>query len=131
SASILSLSIQLRTILTPTSGLFWWAPDSTTSGLPLTLPPKSATAICTAASDPLPVASEYRLDMSVKTPSLTTSSEIWACAAPADRTIAVPAAKAAASRFILLLPEWFLLMVGCDTLCHQSQGRGKTDDSLN
>ena len=38
-ASTLSLSYQLRAMLTPTSGLFWWSAAMTSTGFPLTLPP--------------------------------------------------------------------------------------------
>src|SRR5512144_3143361 len=39
-----------------------------------------------ASAEPWPLRSEYRLDMSVRTPILTTLSEIWAWAVPARRT---------------------------------------------
>ena len=38
-ASTFSLSYQLRAMPIPTSGLFWWSAEITTTGLPLTLPP--------------------------------------------------------------------------------------------
>ena len=38
-ASTFSLSYQLRAMLTPTSGLFWWSAAITSTGLPFTLPP--------------------------------------------------------------------------------------------
>ena len=38
-ASTFSLSYQLRAMETPTSGLFWWSAEITSTGLPLTLPP--------------------------------------------------------------------------------------------
>ena len=38
-ASTFSLSYQLRAMLTPTSGLFWWSATTTSIGLPFTLPP--------------------------------------------------------------------------------------------
>src|SRR6187399_1725062 len=43
--------------------------------------------------------------MSVRTPILTTSSEIWAFAAPPDTATARPAATAAASDFIVSSPR--------------------------
>ena len=52
-------------------------------GLPKTLPPKSSTAICAAVTEPWPVGVDAGPDMSVSTPILTTSSEIWA-EAPVD-----------------------------------------------
>jgi hypothetical protein len=56
--STFSVSYQLRAMLEPTSGLFWWSAAITSIGLPLTLPPKSAAAISAAITEPLPVASE-------------------------------------------------------------------------
>src|ERR1700737_4501450 len=52
-------------------------------GLPRTLPPKSAAAICAASSEPAPFRSEYWPDMSVSPPILTTSLLTWAAAWPA------------------------------------------------
>ena len=46
--------------------------------------------------------------MSVSTPILTTSSEIWAFAAPPDAAKARPAATAAASDFIVSSPMAFV-----------------------
>src|ERR1700710_2930538 len=43
--------------------------------------------------------------MSVSTPILTTSSEIWACAAPPVRATARPAATAAAIDFMVSSPR--------------------------
>ena len=51
-------------------------------GLPKTLPPKSSTAICAAATDPGPVAVAAGPDKSVSTPIFTTSSETCALATP-------------------------------------------------
>src|SRR6267378_2381585 len=61
---------------------------TTATCLPSTLPPKSSTAICAATTEPCPPTSEYNPDISVSTPILTTSSEIfigpcWAIAAGA------------------------------------------------
>src|SRR5215470_2258345 len=50
-------------------------------GLPKTLPPKSATAICAAVTEPWPVGVDPGPLMSVSTPILTTSSETCASAA--------------------------------------------------
>src|SRR3954465_7885209 len=50
-------------------------------GLPSTLPPKSSTAICAAVTEPCPVGVEAGPFMSLRTPILTTLSEISACAA--------------------------------------------------
>ena len=52
--------------------------EMTVIGLPRTLPPKSSTAICAAVTEPWPVGVEAGPFMSVSTPILTTSSEIWA-----------------------------------------------------
>ncbi len=56
--STCSVSIHLRTIATPTSGLFWLSAETTTIGLPSTVPPKSSTAICAATTAPRPPAAE-------------------------------------------------------------------------
>src|SRR6516225_1052024 len=48
--------------------------------LPRTLPPKSSAAICAATTEPIPLRSEYRPDMSARTPIFTTSFESCACA---------------------------------------------------
>src|ERR1700690_1426357 len=53
----------------------------TLTGLPSPLPPKSSTAICAAVTEPWPVGVDAGPFMSVSTPILTTSSEIWARAA--------------------------------------------------
>ena len=58
--------------------------------------PKSSTAIRAATTEPAPARSVYRLDMSVRTPILITSSDICACAVPA------PIAAATASRPVRL-----------------------------
>src|ERR1700751_2944496 len=50
-------------------------------GLPNTLPPKSSTAICAAATDPGPSAADEGPFMSGRPPILTTSSETCARAA--------------------------------------------------
>src|ERR1700722_14396181 len=50
-------------------------------GLPATLPPKSATAISAAATEPAPVGVAAGPHRSVSTPIFTTSSETWALAA--------------------------------------------------
>src|SRR5256885_1072956 len=50
-------------------------------GLPKTLPPKSSTAICAAVTEPWPVGVDAGPFISVRTPILTTSSEICASAA--------------------------------------------------
>src|SRR5258705_1232788 len=60
-------------------------------GWPNTLPPKSSTAICAAVTEPWPVGLEPGPFISVRTPILTTSSEIWATAACDDKTTAANA----------------------------------------
>src|SRR5712671_2490717 len=60
-------------------------------GLPSTLPPKSSTAICAAVTEPWPVGVEAGPFISVRTPILTTSSEIWASAACDDKAAAANA----------------------------------------
>src|SRR2546423_5844823 len=60
-------------------------------GLPSTLPPKSSTAICAAVTEPWPVGVDAGPFISVRTPILTTSSEICASAA-VDASIAAASA---------------------------------------
>src|SRR6267378_6007866 len=60
-------------------------------GLPSTLPPKSSTAICAAVTEPWPVGVDAGPFISVRTPILTTSSEIWASAAGAGNIAAASA----------------------------------------
>src|SRR5436189_2707970 len=92
--STCSTSYQRRAMPPPMSGLSWWSPTTTVIGLPNTLPPKSSTAICAAVTEPWPVGVEAGPFMSVSTPILTTSSEIWASAACDDKTAAANAASA-------------------------------------
>src|SRR5437899_2317526 len=63
----------------------------TVIGLPSTLPPKSSTAICAAVTEPWPVGVDAGPFMSVRTPILTTSSEICASADGDDNTAAANA----------------------------------------
>ena len=81
-ASTLSVSNHWRAMLAPTSGLFWWSAETISTFIPLPAAPKSSTAICAASTEPGPAMSAYRLDMSLSTPILTTSSETWALAVP-------------------------------------------------
>src|SRR5437868_8138310 len=62
------VSYHSRTMLDPTSGLFWWSPEMTSTGMPATVPPISSTAIWAASTEPLPDRSAYSPDMSVSTP---------------------------------------------------------------
>src|SRR6266852_9215745 len=83
--STLSTSYHWRAMLEPTSGLFRWSADISSTFMPRFAAPKSSTAMRAADADPDPVMSEYRLDMSVSTPILTTPSEICACASEAAK----------------------------------------------
>src|SRR6185437_11075370 len=65
-----SLSYQLRTILTATSGLFSWSAVTISTGLPRT-GPKSSAAMRAATPVPLPVISAYSEFISLSTPILT------------------------------------------------------------
>jgi hypothetical protein len=51
-------SNHFRAVLEAMSGLFWWSAETTSTGLPSTFPPKSATAILTARTEPGPARSE-------------------------------------------------------------------------
>src|SRR5260370_17445450 len=59
--------------------------------LPSTWRRKASTAICAAVTEPWPVGVDAGPFMSVRTPILTTSSEIWARAACDDKTAAANA----------------------------------------
>src|SRR5580704_17987390 len=71
-------------------------------GLSRTLPPKSATAISAAATEPAPVGVEAGPDMSVRTPILTTSSETCALAALAAQAIAMARHRIVMCRIVTL-----------------------------
>src|SRR5512144_1516819 len=103
--STLSASYHCRATEEPTSGLFWWSADTSSTLSPCFAGSKSSIAICAATTEPLPPMSEYRLDMSDSTPTLTTPSEICACATP------VPNAAASASAVRLLFTAIMLLLL--------------------
>src|SRR5450755_4300314 len=94
--STCSVSYQRRAMPAPISGLSWWSPTITVIGLPSTVPPKSSTAICAAVTEPCPVGVDAGPFMSVRTPILTMSSEIWAHA-PGDASMAKANANAAST----------------------------------
>src|SRR5882762_3066592 len=79
--STLSTSYHWRAMLEPTSGLLRWSAETSSTFMPFV--GKSAIAMRAATADPPPPMSEYRLDMSDKTPILTTPSEICAWASDA------------------------------------------------
>src|SRR5262245_22388675 len=101
-ASTLSTSYHWRAIAEPTSGLFWWSAEITSTFSPRFWTPESSTAIRAASTEPAPERSEYRLDMSVSTPIFTTPSDTCACA-PVARSAATTAAAAFLSNITLLL----------------------------
>ena len=55
--STLSVSIHCRAMLTPTSGLFWWSPLTTSIFQPLARRPESSIAMLTAVTAPGPLIS--------------------------------------------------------------------------
>ncbi|MCY1374035.1 hypothetical protein D9M69_613470 [compost metagenome] len=63
------------------SARFWWSATRTSTFLPATTPPRSATAILIASAPPGPSASADSPDMSVMKPMRVTPSS--ACAGPA------------------------------------------------
>src|SRR5437867_12172448 len=79
--STLSTSYHCRAMLEPTSGLLRWSAERSSTFMPFV--GKSAIAKRAATTEPDPVISAYRLDMSVNTPILTMPSEICACASEA------------------------------------------------
>ena len=101
-ASTLSWSYQVRAMVEPTSGLFWWSAETISTFMPLAAAPKSSTAIFAAASPPGPDTSAYRPDMSFITPILMTPSEICACAAAAPRPQAAATKVDRRVRFIFI-----------------------------
>ena len=56
-ASTLSTSYQVRAIVEPTSGLFWWSAETTSTFMPLRAAPKSSIAMRAATTEPGPVTS--------------------------------------------------------------------------
>src|SRR5262245_36023157 len=80
--STLSTSIQVRTMLEPTSGLFWWSALRISTLSPLAAASKSSTARRAATTEPGPVRSAYSPDMSFITPILMVPSVYCACAVP-------------------------------------------------
>src|ERR1700733_11231094 len=74
----------------------------TSIGCPGTVPPKPATAICAATTEPGPSAAEEGPDMSVRTPIFNTSSDICAQAGPAAATDSMASAASNKRRMFLL-----------------------------
>src|SRR5882724_2403428 len=106
--STCSTSYQRRAMAPPISGLSWWSPTITLIGLPRTLPPKSSTAICAAVTEPWPVGVDAGPFMSVRTPILTTSSEICARAGDASAAAASsPSANPRLAEIKAVLPQFF------------------------
>src|SRR3954466_8603459 len=60
--STLSTSYHWRAIDEPTSGLFWWSAEITSTFMPFFAAPKSSTAMRAATAPPGPEMSAYRLD---------------------------------------------------------------------
>src|SRR5690606_37900842 len=113
-----STSYQVRATVEPTSGLFWWSAETTSTFIPFLAAPKSSTAMRAASTEPGPPMSAYRPDMSFITPSLITPSEICACAAPLDNSVA---AAVASSCFVIVFIS--SSPSGCQ--------RGKTHDGVD
>ncbi|KAF1056390.1 MAG: hypothetical protein GAK34_00316 [Delftia tsuruhatensis] len=95
-----SRSNQVRAWVAPTSALFWWSAQTTSIFLPSTWPPKSATAIFAASTEPRPAVSAYRPDMSLSTPMRTTSSDICCACAAAVHSRPAPSAQPAARTLV-------------------------------
>ena len=57
-----STSIHWRTMLEPTSGLFWWSAKITSMLASPIFPPISSAAIFAAVTEPCPARSAYRPD---------------------------------------------------------------------
>ena len=55
--STLSTSYHWRAMLEPTSGLFWWSAETTSTFMPFFAAPKSSTAMRAAATEPGPARS--------------------------------------------------------------------------
>ncbi len=94
-ASTFPVSNHSRALLEAMSALFWWSAVNSSIFLPSTWPPKSSMAIWMAATLPGPVMSAKGPLRSLRMPTRTTSSEIWAMAlAPAKARTALSAARA-------------------------------------
>ena len=103
-ASTPPLSNQSRASAEATSGLFSLSPNLMRTGSPSTTPPKSATAMRAASSDPRPPLSPYGPEASVSTPTVT-GSGFWARA----RSTGTPASAAAPSNVRQLTPSVMLI----------------------
>src|SRR5260370_34147937 len=127
-ASTLSTSIHCRAMLTPTSGLFWWSPLSTSIFQPFLVRPESSTAIFTAITELGPPMSAYRLDMSFSTPILTVLSCASTGVAKPNPAHAISAAQRHASVFHMVHPPdvdaWAALFF------RASPGPERSDDPL-
>src|SRR6516164_1446834 len=73
--------------------------------LPRTVPPKPSAAICAATTEPIPLRSEYRPDISAREPIFTPSFESCACPYVAWRQseVATLTAKYTARRIAVVL----------------------------
>src|SRR5215469_4337102 len=91
--------------------------------LPRTVPPKSSAAICAATTEPIPLRSEYRPDMSARTPIFTASFESCACPYVAWRQseVATITAKNTARRIAVVLLRSPLESVHQDAVPKRSQ----------
>src|SRR3954453_23647395 len=79
-ASTSSTSSHLRAMALPTSALFWGGASTMAALIFLPPPLKSSAAIRAASTDPMPLVSWKMPEMSLSTPTRTTSPEISACA---------------------------------------------------
>src|SRR5258706_4533260 len=75
-----SASYHLLAIWEPTSGLFWWSANTTSTLSPFSFALKSSTAIFAASVDPDPAMSAQVPDWSITPPIMTTLPEILASA---------------------------------------------------
>ena len=75
-------SNQRRAMASATSGLFCWSADTTATGWPATLPPKSSTAIWAATTDPKPAGAAKPPVWLFSTPIRRVSTENCADAGP-------------------------------------------------
>src|SRR6187402_1270220 len=96
-----------RALAAATSALFWWSATSTSTFLPATAPPRSATAILIISAPAGPSMSAYRPDRSVMKPMRITSPETWAWAgAPAAAATREQAVARVLSFIGVSLGEW-------------------------
>lgn len=95
-------SIHSRALALATSGLFWMSAWTTSIARPSSVPPKSSTAISTAAFAPGPPMFRYGPATSLSSPILT-GAELVCARMTLGRASSAPAATVSAVRRVIVL----------------------------